>query len=309
MGFAPQLVDMNDDGLVDILSGSYCGDAPQPEGHTGHPVAVKDENGNFCSEIFIYYKQADGTYADRVSVALSHTHSAANAVDWDGDGDYDLITAARIVTQKDADYGLINLMENVGSKKEPKFSKPRYLLEGVEFKRSALVSAEAWDWDKDGDLDILASTEFGDIWFFERSGDSFESPLVLIKGSVYKEEPKPWGSRLVLHITDWDGDGTDDILAGDVKTIQLTEEEILKGKSDAEIAEYHELKALNKKINEEIQKLYEGVDFGKLSESERKDISKKAEAIYDSYGDKPGLLYQKYPSSVYHGYVWVFPAK
>lgn len=305
MGFAPQLVDINGDGLKDIISGSYCGDAPQPEGHTGHIVPVKDENGKPVSEIFAYYRQTDGTYADRVHVAISHIHSACSPVDWDGDGDFDLITAARIVLDKSSGLGLINLMENIGSRTEPRFARPVNLLEGLEIK-TAITSAEAFDWDGDGLLDLLAGTEWGDILWFRNEGTKeacrFAEPTVLKEGSKSSKAEKPWGNRLAIFVTDWDGDGVYDIIAGDARTEDITERFI----KEEDRPEYEQLKAKVDEYSSKVSALYEGKNYRRMNAKERAELTKSYQKIKEEYSPYTTPYYRKFYKSRSHGYVWIF---
>ncbi len=304
MGFAPQFVDMNGDGLEDILSGSYAGDAPQPEGQEGHIVAVTDENGDSASEIFVYYRQPDGSFADRVAIGMSHTHAAASPVDWDGDGDFDIVTAARGTSGENI--GNINLHENTGTPTEPVLAAPVVLVGRTP--GHFITSAEACDWDGDGRLDLVAGTEYGKILWFRNTGTGADHEFA--EGIVLTPEEEDGGglgsTRLAIYITDWDGDGIQDVIGGDFFYQERTDEEILEGASPDEIAVYREAKAKVDEFSVKSEALYDGVDFRTLSDEERDEFNRKYDEMYEPYKPYQELLWEKYPAQSYHGFVWFF---
>ena len=306
MGFAPQFVDMNGDGLEDILSGSYAGDAPQPEGHEGHIVPVTDENGDPASEIFVYYRQSDGSFADRVVIGMSHTHAAASPVDWDSDGDFDIITASRGLSGEKI--GNINLHENIGTPTKPVLAPPIVLVGKVS--GHFITSAEAWDWDGDGSLDLVAGTEYGKILWFRNTGSgddhSFDEPVILTPDEEEDDSGGLGSTRLAVFITDWDGDGVPDVIGGDFFYQKRTEEEILEGATASEIVAYHEAKARLEELSEKTQALYEGADLRNMSDEERQEFNRKYEEISAPYAPYQELIWEKYPEQSYHGFVWFF---
>ncbi len=306
MGFAPQFVDMNGDGLEDILSGSYAGDAPQPEGQEGHIVAVTDENGDPASEIFVYYRQPDGSFADRVAIGMSHTHAAASIVDWDSDGDFDIVTAARGTSGENI--GNINLHENIGSRTSPVLADPIVLVGKVA--GHFITSAEAFDWDDDGRLDLVAGTEYGKILWFRNTGTgddhSFDEPVTLTPEEEEDDSGGLGSTRLAVYITDWDGDGVQDVIGGDFFYQERTEEEILEGASPDEIAAYREAKAKVDEFSVKSEALYDGVDFRTLSDEKRDEFNRKYEEMYEPYKPYQELLRENYPEQSYHGFVWFF---
>ena len=215
-----------------MLSGSYCGDAPQPK-RTGPArlVPVKDDQGRTGSSIFVYYQQPDGSFADRVDIGFSHNHSLAFAVDWDGDGDLDLITAAAGGRKKAEEYGYgqINLMENTGDVGNPVMAYPVNLLKDLKDQPGSIRSAVACDWDNDGDLDLLGVSTL-DIVFIERKDSpgpaAFEEPVALLnlyEKELYKEN---YSHREFcgMCVTDINGDGVLDILVGETLLSNLADE-------------------------------------------------------------------------------------
>ena len=94
-------------------------------------------------------------------------------LDWDRDGDLDIIC-------RDED-GRVALIENTGKftdKDVPVFLNPRYFQqEAAEVKFGALVTPVAFDWDNDGDEDLLCGNTAGYIGYIENlSGPGVEKP-------------------------------------------------------------------------------------------------------------------------------------
>ena len=156
------------------------------------------------------------------------------AVDWDGDGDIDLIVG-------DED-GRVALIENTladttaGRQGAPRFKSPVYFQQQADtLKFGALSTPFAYDWDRDGDEDILCGNTAGYIGWFENLGDSgdglpsWSAPKLLNvqsnqastdepfrilagpSGSIQGPCEAKWGYT-TLSVADWDGDGDGDIL-------------------------------------------------------------------------------------------------
>ena len=151
------------------------------------------------------------------------------AFDWDNDGDFDLIVG-------DED-GRVAFIENVTDKNNasvkgtvPIFLEPRYFQQQADtLKSGALATPVGFDWDGDGDNDILSGNTAGYIEFFENlSGPKVGSPKwaapVKLKvddkifrvmagpnGSIQGPAEAKWGYT-TLGIADWDGDGLPDII-------------------------------------------------------------------------------------------------
>ncbi len=148
------------------------------------------------------------------------------AVDWDQDGDMDLIVG-------DED-GRVALIEHTGviENHMPVFAPPVYFRqEAGLLKFGALVTPVSTDWDGDGDEDLICGNTAGYIGFIENldGGDppSWNAPVLLqvdgvpirymagMNGSIQGPAERKWGYT-TLSVADWDQDGLKDIVVNSI---------------------------------------------------------------------------------------------
>jgi len=149
-------------------------------------------------------------------------------IDWDGDGDTDLVCG-------DED-GRVAFIEHAGRMDGgvPVFAPAKYFQqEAADLKFGALVSPFGVDWDADGDDDLICGNTAGYIGFIENlgAGDGgtprWAAPVRLKadgktirimagpNGSIQGPAEAKWGYT-TLSVADWDGDGLHDIVANGI---------------------------------------------------------------------------------------------
>ena len=151
------------------------------------------------------------------------------AIDWDKDGDLDLIVG-------DED-GRVAFVENTGKltgDRTPQFNRPRYFQqEADDVKFGALATPVGFDWDGDGDTDIVSGNTAGYVGFFENlSGPNVEQPkwaapqllaahekvlriMAGPNGSIQGPCEAKWGYTTQT-IADWDADGLPDLVVNSI---------------------------------------------------------------------------------------------
>ncbi|MEA1951821.1 MAG: VCBS repeat-containing protein, partial [Planctomycetota bacterium] len=157
------------------------------------------------------------------------------AVDWDRDGDIDLV-----VGQED---GRVALVENTGklsAGETPVFLPPRFFRQQAgPVKFGALVTPFGCDWDGDGDEDLICGNTAGYIGFIENLGENpdgkagggcpvrLAAPKYLTvdgrpirieageNGSIQGPCESKWGYT-TLSVADWDGDKLPDIVVNSI---------------------------------------------------------------------------------------------
>lgn len=148
------------------------------------------------------------------------------ALDWDKDGDTDLV-----VGQED---GRVALIENTGIVVNgmPQFLPPQFFQQQAdELKFGALVTPYSFDWDNDGDEDLICGNTAGYIGFIENldggNPPKWAAPVYLKadgetirimagpNGSIQGPCEAKWGYT-TLNVADWDHDGLPDVIVNSI---------------------------------------------------------------------------------------------
>ncbi|MEJ2540152.1 MAG: VCBS repeat-containing protein [Gemmatimonadota bacterium] len=179
---APTLADLDADGDLDLLLGSWNDD-----------VRYFRNDGTAREPAFV--PVGDGPVAE----LPRGSHATPAVGDLDGDGDLDLLLGESS--------GEINQFRNVGSATEPRFE---FVTEGawdIDVGRRSAPLLE--DLDGDGDLDLIVGREDPGVRIFLNTG-SVSEPRFEAAGEL--AAPLPNFSVPVL--VDLDGDGDDDLVSG-----------------------------------------------------------------------------------------------
>ncbi|MFA5382857.1 MAG: VCBS repeat-containing protein [Candidatus Micrarchaeia archaeon] len=205
---SPNFADFDNDGDLDIICGEFFDKLTWFE-NIGTRSAPKYASGKYITN-----GKRDITIDTQMIVAV--------AVDWNADGNIDLITG-------DED-GRVAFVENTGkiNVSGPCFKMPRYFQQQADdLKFGSLVTPFSVDWDEDGDEDLICGTSAGYIGFIENldggNPPKWDKPKLLradgkvirimagYNGSIQGPAEKKWGYT-TLSVADWDGDGLKDII-------------------------------------------------------------------------------------------------
>lgn len=209
---SPNLADFDGDGDLDLICGEFL-------------------------DKFTWFENV-GTRSDPLyakGVLLSHNGAPIQmdlqmivpvAVDWDKDGDVDLI-----VGQED---GRVAYMENTGRMPggRPQFELPRFFQQSADdVKFGALVTPFSFDWDDDGDEDLICGNTAGYIGYIENlaggNPPQWAEPVYLqadgkdirimagTNGSIQGPCEAKWGYT-TLSVADWDHDDLPDLIVNSI---------------------------------------------------------------------------------------------
>ena len=219
IGSSPQFGDLDGDGRLDLISGSY--DPGEiylfrslGRGKFSARETIKDKAGRPI------LKESDQKFPS------NSFGSWPTITDWDDDGDLDLLVGTSD--------GLIFLRRNEGTRTSPAFAvRNEWVQVGLKPLRvSGHASPVATDWDGDGLWDLVVGAYDGGVYWYRNAGrrghPAFDRPVALVPkhvgGDGYSElleagqDPKP-GFRSQVAVADYDGDGKLDLLLGDFSRI------------------------------------------------------------------------------------------
>ncbi len=329
-------MDFDADGIDDLISGSY---------DPGEIYLFRGEGkGKFKARETIMDRSGKPVLRKPdQEIAVESFGSWPAMVDWDGDGDLDLLFGGYD--------GSLNLRVNEGTRRVPAFSTRNIVVTAggkpIQIPEGHCTPVIA-DWDGDGRWDILSGAATGAVYWFRNVGKPGHPELAgtveLLpphKGIGYEEfldtneEPKP-GIRSQIDVADFNGDGRLDLLVGDFCTY-------VSPRPDLSRAERRELADLRtrldrlepavaertRKIQEEMKKFWEPIPLkDQLTAEVQAKIHKKQEeimarpdikAITDE-GESLNQSLKRYLApagsgalgqgqDTPHGYVWLFLRK
>ncbi len=231
-------MDFDDDGVLDFISGSYDpGDVYLFRGlGKGKYAAVETllDRANVPlvhhPEELIKYerlkKDANADEDERIQARVASFGSWPAMVDWDADGDLDLLIGSFS--------GDLFLRLNEGSRKQPVFSEKSVPVNaaGKPLHVNGHADPVPVDWDGDGLWDLVVGASDGSVGWYRNTGSATKPVLGERKALV--DPPSHWkfwtqylepgqaprpGVRAQICVTDHDGDGRPDLLVGDYSQI------------------------------------------------------------------------------------------
>jgi hypothetical protein len=337
------LVDFDGDGHPDIISGSWPGElfffrgkgkqdgAPQFD----PPVKLKDKDNKTINIGGGVKREADGTllitgdgkfetkdgkqfivYEDqRIEIkptdnaGITGTASAVHAVDYDADGDLDLLVGDI--------RGNVYLVPNEGTKQKWAFGKEQPLpCAGGAVKVEGDAGPFVADWDGNGSPDVLVGSGDGSVWVYLNTAPQGK-PMRLAAGKQllpsvghnYGENPAAEPSRGIrskVCAADWNGDGRLDLLVGDFaylkpRPVQYTPEQQAQVDKDRAA-----LTEVQQRYSQLVQRYMNKAEREKLTPAEFEKLQKEVGEVSKQYSE----LSQKVPRETEnHGWVWLFLRK
>ena len=125
--------------------------------------------------------------------------------DFDGDGDLDLITGEFLDG--------FTYFENAGTRTVPKYAAGRRLPVRMDLE---MIVVTGFDWDKDGDTDLIVAQEDGRVAFVENLGKMADGVPQFAEPKFFQQHADlvKFGALATPVGVDWDGDGLEDIVSG-----------------------------------------------------------------------------------------------
>jgi len=304
---SPQLVDFDADGIQDMVMGTFEGVVFLVRGSKEgflEPEYVHDQGGNTILLSSFWNHDTDKwEKANRSPKGERHPQDhqiSAVAVDWDDDGDLDLLLGAK--------EGRLYLRRNDGKPGAPRFALHNELLafaDGEDLEvPGGLTAPRLVDWNADGLFDLVCGSFDGGVFLLENVGEAgapaFEEALPLIPGAPKRRStptaPQRPDRGSYVEAVDYDGDGDLDLLVGGYTSYKPEAPVLTEEQRDELEGLYARESELDEAISDAIDRIEESGDeahqeYSRLSR--QKDVLvKRIQALA--------------PREVEEAYVWLY---
>ena len=211
-----RLVDFDGDGRLDLVCGiedwSFYG------WDDAYDATGRWTNGPLHGFVFVLPGIADGGFGEPVQVEADggvldvYGCPSPNVVDFDGDGDLDLLCGSFL------DH--FTYFENVGTRTAPRYAAGRDLVgaDGRPLRMELqMIVPVAFDWNRDGHPDLVVGDEDGRVAFVEHTGRIGPDGSPVFRQPVYfrqRADTLKCGALATPVGVDVDGDGDVDIVSG-----------------------------------------------------------------------------------------------
>jgi len=135
-----------------------------------------------------------------------------NFADFDGDGDLDLLCGEFV--------DCFWYFQNIGTRTEPRYDDERRVMDSTGRTLNMdleMIVPVAFDWDRDGDLDLIVGDEDGRVALVENTGEFSARKIPAFDPPRYFQQRADLlkcGALATPVGVDWDGDGDQDIVSG-----------------------------------------------------------------------------------------------
>lgn len=170
---------------------------------------------------FVYFIKNKGTnkdpvYGDAIKIDAGekpidvYGMPSPNLADFDNDGDLDIICGEFL--------DKLTYFENSDSRNNPRYREGRLLMhEGTTITMDLeMIVPVAFDWDKDGDVDLVVGQEDGRVALLENTGNVRNGMPDFLPPRFFqqKADEVKVGALVTPFSCDWDGDGDEDLICG-----------------------------------------------------------------------------------------------
>jgi FG-GAP-like repeat len=286
-------VDLDGDGINDVLSGSWPGELYCFKGRG---------KGQYAAAVKLKGKGGKEINAGQASTVF--------AADWRGTGRLDLLVGCI--------EGYVWLVPNDGTKGKPAFGEPVKLRAGGKEIQVAHGDSHpvVADWEGTGNPGLVVGCGDGSVVWFRNDGSrkapKLAAAMTLVRAPGWDHTKKPdgpiRGSRAKVWVGDWDGDGRLDLLLGDFSHHEGEGPKLSAADRKRKAVVEREIAGVQKRLKpyfDEIDKIY-------ARKADRKEIREKAMKVAAKYKtdlEEQRKLYRELARfrapTVMHGYVWL----
>ena len=304
-------MDIDQDGHVDIVSGSYSRSGGGIPGMAGlFQVLYGQSGGKFKAAETL--KGSDGEPlvipGKGEDDLIKRICTRQFIVDWNGDGKLDIVTGNF--------EGTFFWFKGDGKGKfEP---KPELINQGGKPLKITGVHSDPFviDWDGDGDLDLLSGSSDAGVYFAENTAGAGKVPELKGFKALINPPGKEWSSGKSLREEDvkrpnyatrvWaddvNGDGKLDLFIGDSTALSSPKKGLAESERKSKLAEWEKESAVAQKKYEEATK--DVKDFKKLSPEQREAVNKASQELFNVQQKRAAFVTEERT-----GFVWLYLQK
>ncbi len=209
-----KLADWEGDGDLDLVIG--VGDWGEYGWDDAYDKEGNWTNGPLHGYVYLALKQADGSFGKPRKIFAGgepvdvYGMPSPSLADFDSDGDLDLICGEFLDG--------FTYFENIGSRNSPRLAAGRRLKsrDSPLAMDLQMITPTAVDWDHDGHVDLIVGDEDGRVAFLRNLGTLADSTPQFAQPKYFRQRAEyvKFGALVTPQGVDWDGDGDEDIVAG-----------------------------------------------------------------------------------------------